>query len=361
MKNITSGEETSDEVERWKAARQYAALIGNPPRFIRATIHFLRVDREENGNELSFRARSCLLPLLRSEEFKAVLYYTAKMFFPDRLQGQKYDTPRKLAQLFKPDEFIAILSVMYLYRRMKKGCEKESFQTFVKNVYMDWLLNAAVGRAIERIGFADGLLLGAMPQLAQCLLLGVDRKGFKGYRVHVRSQQIPFDIAREQEIWKCNCLQIAVLLAQYIGLGRHYHDPFMLGLPAESLDAVKDNDDVYGARLLQVWVKALKETGEAPDMLHRGEFYPFASEMKRLIEFYNTYKNVPVEELFVEKGKKHLSPQLTPELYPEGYEPTDELQTREEENETAVATLDDLPEEIRNDFPEDIDLDEVLG
>ncbi|MCI5064240.1 hypothetical protein MRY87_00795 [bacterium] len=336
----------------WDAARRFAGLIGDPPRFIRATIHFLRRDVEENGNELSFQAQSCLLPLLRSKQFQAGLYYTAQTCFPERLHGKSLNTPRKLSTLYRPDEFIAILSVMYLYRRMRKGCEKESFQQFSKNVSHNWLLCGAIGRAIEKIGFANGLLYGALPHLAQCLFLGVDRKGFKGYRTKTRQSKLLFFLEEEEERWKCNCLQVAVLIAQCLGLGKQYHDPFMLGLPNTDLAALQNNDELYGAQLLLVWLSALKETGNAPDMPHRGEFYPFASEMEFLKGVTEKIINAPHEELFLHKSEKDLSPQLTPELFHD-----DGTKEEVDPSSSAATTLSELPEEIRNDFPEDLNLD----
>lgn len=98
-------------------------------------------------------------------------------------------------------------------------------------------------------------------------------------------------------------------------------------------------------------------------MLHRGEFYPFASEMNRLKELAKQVKTAEISDLFLTKGKKDLSPETTPELFIEGTAPELPGESLVDSKPTSVNLLDDLPDEIRKDFPEDLDLDldEVLS
>ena len=210
---------------------------------------------------------------------------------------------------------------------------------------------AAVGRAIEKIGFANGILYGTLPQIAQCLFLGVDKTSFKPYRVHLRKNNLTFDTAYEEKKWGCNCLQISVLIAQQLGLGRHYHDPVILGVGSPSLEQVSDQEKLYGARLLQVWIDALQTTSEAPEMMHRGDFYPFASEMSRLTQFALDRAEHTDERCLFDLGPEDISPEHAPELHVSQEEDSEEI-------ETDIVSLDEseIPEELLQEITDSVDI-----
>jgi hypothetical protein len=305
-----------ENTAKWTAARELVGLLRVSPRFISTAIHFLRLDVHENNNQLSHNAKGALIPLLRSKAFKAVVYYTAKKFYPEKLKDKKLYTPQSLTEIFTPAEFISLISLTYLYRRMRRGCDKELFITFMRNIHQSVILSAATGRAIEKIGFANGILYGTIIYFAQCIFLGIDKKRFTPYRVHLRRNQISFDLQYEERTWGCNSLQLAALLGQHLGLGRHYHDPIILGIGANNVKNVENSPHhVYAAKLLQVWVESLITTGEAPDMMHKGEYYPLASEMARLKNFAAETAEDMSEKFLFENGENDISPKLTPELF----------------------------------------------
>ena len=122
-----SRQESTDEhpeegdYAQWEAAREYTALLRVPPRFITAPIHFMRIDVQAKQEELSRTSYTCLAPLLRSKSFKAIVYHAARLFFPERItEHAPLDSLRKIAKLFKPDEMIALVTLTYLFRKMKK-------------------------------------------------------------------------------------------------------------------------------------------------------------------------------------------------------------------------------------------------
>ncbi|MCB0321663.1 MAG: hypothetical protein KDD60_12115, partial [Bdellovibrionales bacterium] len=308
--------------------------------------------------------------LLKSIPFQAVVYYAAKTIYPDRLEGCDFSTPRKLSKLFKPDEFIALTTLTYFFKIMKRGCKPDPFQLLMKNIGPSWVIAAAIGRALPKIGFADALLFGTLPNLAHCLFLGVNRKQFKSYRVHLRIRKIPYDLAYEEEHWGCNCLQVAVLLAQNLGLGRHYHDPIMLGLGAIDLESVTENDSLYAARLLQIWIDSLLETGEPPDMPHRGEFYPFASETDRLMVLAQEITREKDATYFFQRGRDDISETLSPELFKINTEASDLTPMMEEElmsgpalTDTEITELAEIAAEVEKEnfdpFEAETELTEV--
>ena len=349
--NSSAEQLNSDNYAQWDRARALVGQLSQPPRFITAAIHFLRLDTENNGDNLSHLARNCIIPLLRTDSFKATVYYSAKTFYPERLEGKKFETPRKLTSLYQPSEFIALTAIMYLYRRFRKECDKEAFTTFVNNVSHNWIMSGAVGRAIERIGFANALIYNVFPHLAQSFFLKDDQKKFKAYRVHLRQKNIQFDIQYEEEKWGCNCLQLGVLLAQHLGLGKHYHDPIILGVGSPSLEAAAYEPVLYGAKLIQVWIDSLNERGDAPDMPHRGEFYPYSTEMTHLIEFVKNSAQSNQELHFFQRTGEDITEDKAPELYSESSDEETEL------TEIESGLPSDIQGEILDSLAEDNILD----
>ncbi len=301
--------------ESWEQAKKYAAVIGNVSSLFSSCIRFLMKDAAAGQTTLSTASKYSLGRLLSSPSFKAPIYFAAKAFKGEELAKRSKLTPEELASLFSPDELAHLVGMLYVYRRLQRLVPEDEWNEVSKLLHIHAQLGGYVGQALPRIGLSWGLLLGTIRHLSWGLFVVADKKVFTAYRRQTRIKKVTFDIPEETRIWGCNHLQVGSLVIQQLGLGTAIPQAINLGLLAEDTPDDVVADEGYRARILWIWIEALKATGSRPDITHKGAYYPVQAAADKLEELAAPIisDGVPVE--FYQVNKEDLTATSAPHLF----------------------------------------------
>lgn len=306
--------------ESWAEARKIAGLVSNVSALFSTAIRFLRKDTEAKLPSMSQSSRYAVQRLLNSESFKAPVYYAALTFKPEAVHNAPHLTPRALAELLSPVELANMIGLLYLYRRIQKGCDPTEWSELTKLIHLHGEMGGHLGVAMKNIGLGHGLLLGTIRHLSMGLFLGMDKKAFTQYRRGMKIAKRDFDLDLERKNWGCTHLEVASILIQSLGLGGEHSKAITSGLLLTGIPDKQLDIDSYRMRIGWAWIRSLIETGAPPNITHRGDFYPLKAELERLTSTAERVINGISTHHFFAKGKEDISPSLTPKLY-EGVTP----------------------------------------
>jgi hypothetical protein len=304
--------------ESWEQAKKYAAVIGNVSSLFSSCIRFLMKDYASGQKTLSTASKYSLGRLLSSPSFKAPIYFAAKAFKGEELEAKGKITPEELAALFTPDELAHLVGMLYVYRRLQRLAPEDEWKEISKLTHTHAQLGGLVGQALPRIGLSWGLLLGTVRHLSWGLFVVADKKVFTNYRRQTKIKKLSFDIPEETRLWGCNHLQVGSLVIQQLGLGTAIPQSINLGLLNHDTPDDRVSDEGYRARILWIWIEALKATGCQPDITHKGAYYPVkaAAEKLETLAAPIISDGVPIE--FYRVNKDDLTPQSAPHLFAAG-------------------------------------------
>ncbi len=271
--------------EAWDEAKRISSLIGLAPNTFTTCVRFLRRDVDENNGQLSDVTAYCLRALLKSRNMRAALYYAVLSYRPEQLLNYKTLPAKAFQEIFSIEELACLIGVLFVFRRIKRGCPSEHFIPFAKTMHTYADIGALVGDAIPRIGLGRGLLLGTMRHLSCAMFLGVDQKNFIKYRRALRIEDRLFDIDAEIALWQCSHAHIGSFIIQLLGLGVSEASAYAQAILPTTMYENEMAADMYRAKTLLTWVDVFQRTGTAPNIVHRGEFYPTAVALSRLNEF----------------------------------------------------------------------------
>lgn len=313
--------------ESWEEARAIAALIGEVPNSFSTCIRFLRTDYEQNGGVLSRGTRFYLSRLLKSASVSAPLYFAAMTYRPEQFQSQGADTSA-IMSVFTPDELATLLSVVYLFRTIKKGCDPDEWRFIEEAIIPQTDICGIMGDVIPAIGLSNATLVGAIRLLSQALFLGVKKKEFTNYRRALKKSGALADYAEEIKTWGCTHAQVASILVQPVGLGRTLSEQLSLGLlPISQGNEPKES---VGMRVVSQWLEAILTTGKEPQIAHRVEYYPHAKDIENFLVRANSIRQVGSRYKWLTQGKESLTPETTPTMFRTPAKPSAAAVTSEE-------------------------------
>lgn len=304
-----------ESAQSWEQARKIAALIGHTPSTFFSCIRFLRNDFENHNNELSKAGRDTLYTLLRSASFKAPLYYCALTFRPQAISSLAYISPAALMTVFKPDELSVIIALLYLCRRVRKLCAAEEWQFISQLLCVHADLGGIVGRFIPTIGFANGIMAGAVRHVASALFDAIDKKEFPNYRRLMKRTGRYFDQQEEFKKWGCTHSQIASLLTQALGLGPVVGNAVGRGLSPVAASTDGSVKDALSIQMAVQWIDALHSTGKPPLVVNDARFYPLAESLEPMLTEAGRVKDNGSPHSWLLRGKSDISPETTPALF----------------------------------------------
>lgn len=309
-----SGEQ-SYSPESWEEARKIAALVGQVPSSFTSAVHFLRKDCDSSTGMLSQGSRFSMGRLLKSPIFSAPLYFGAETFFENEAAQCDHIDINTFADMFGPDGLAVAVALLYLYRRVGKGCDEEEWKYLSQNIIIESELGAHLGRAIPNIGLPLGLLIGGMRHLATGMFLQVDQKNFVAYRRLRKDKPYNFDMQWELKTWGCNHAQIAAIILQTVGLGVNMTDALLGGLNPVELPFDLLDPGALRVKLISLWIPALRGTGVQPDMTHIGKYYPLKADLEKLINQTEAIRMGGSKYRWLDRGRDDVSPEKTPRLY----------------------------------------------
>ena len=207
----------------WEIARAYADRIGHISAIFTSSIREITIADEKAYNfqeqkavrDLTVSKAAFLIRV--SPSLKAVLYFSARSLYPERLLECQPVSVEKLTKLFKPGETASIIALTYLYRAIRKLCDKQEFHVLEERMKTHMEIGTHVGATIANVDTWYGMLLGGLQYLALALLAVDNLKKFQVYRRKIEKEGQLFDLDQEQQLWSCNHLYIAAYLAQMMG------------------------------------------------------------------------------------------------------------------------------------------------
>ncbi len=310
---IELGEELGED---FQTALRLAGQIGPTPSSFSSVIRALLSEHQKNASNYSNATRSSLQRLLKGQSIQAPVYYAAHVFKTADLSASKSLSALSLANLFKADELAAVLSVTYLSRRIRSIADAEEWQYIVKHLELHANLGAFVGLASTTLGFSRGLLVGALPSIALGVFHKSEDKGFKEYRRLLKSKNISYDPSFELKKWYCSSVQIASCLMQSVGFGVEIAENFSHVL--EEAGHAKESELELKLRAAHYCIQSLATSAKVADDHQKIEALELTSEAisgleKRAGELRESCTGVR----WIETGKDDVSPEKTPQLFPE--------------------------------------------
>ncbi|RMG39398.1 MAG: hypothetical protein D6719_13415 [Candidatus Dadabacteria bacterium] len=303
--------------ESWEIAKRIVSLLGDVPSYVTTAIGFLKRDLEQNANEASGDSLFCFKRMLRGPGMKAPFYYLTLTLEPDIVEQHESLSSLDLVRYYKADELISLLSVLYLFRRISRGCDQEIWPEVANKIIIGSELGAHIGRAIPKIGMSFGLMLGGIRHLASAMFLGIDKKGFWKYSNYLRSKNIAFDLEREMRDWGCNHGQIAALLLQKLGVGATLSNAVVSAITSDLEIVDGMDDDTYRIKIAQIWLDSVLLYGKAPQMKVRGEYYPLKEALDHLLEHAESIRQAGSRHNWLNRTKDDITPEKTPLLFSE--------------------------------------------
>lgn len=301
--------------ESWEEARKVAAVIGKPPSTFGTCIRTLINDNIHNAGNPGEISTFSLYRLFKSKNLQSTLYYAIKTYRPEELQKHRPITSDSLFKIFKLDELAYLLSILYLFRTIRKDCDAEEWKQWCTPFHGLMDIGGIVGQAIPAIGFTVGILTAGLRHMGGAMFLRLDKARFTKYRRNLKTRKIYFDLDEEMNTWGCTHVQIGSLLLQSLGTGVEMPNALAHGLlPSDTPDnAIPDL--VLRTKVASTWIEALHVTGKLPDVVHRAKFYPTQEQAEFLVGIVKAVREKSSLYEWLNKNKDHVSPQNTPELF----------------------------------------------
>lgn len=247
----------------WKAASELVKPFGPVAGNFAEAIRLLVAAHCSEDSKASLAGQNHVIRLIKNETIKATYYFFSKQFKPDLLSGKRPVKEKDFLEAFAPIDHAAILTFCYLFKTLGKKIEGDEWDYVQTPLYEALAIGGRVGQSIKDIGLGLGLLTRGVRYLAFATFMRENRKGFKEYRRHLKTQDIPFDNAFEENLWQCSSTQIAGLLLERMGY------PRTVGLQlvaAGERSSVTEVDAKFGVpfRMAECLIDAYMEGHEIP-------------------------------------------------------------------------------------------------
>jgi hypothetical protein len=282
--------------ESYETARGYVGLLGEIPSSFSAAVRTLLLDHEKNPTTFSSGGKFVVTRLLKSSSIFSSASRAVQQL------GIAEDTPtspEQVVSFITPYQAAGLIGLYYVYRRIKSFASQELWSDIAPTLYTKTLLGGVAGIALPRIGTPFGLMTGILPSITFVLFEKQDPKAFKEYKRHLRLKKLEFDLAYEADTWGCTRLNIGSILIQQLGFGIESAKEFSAGLSVPLGAGSHLTGGEYRFYIAREWIYALEETGASPEITHRGEYYPSALNLSKLLKVTDDIRNDETGELFL--------------------------------------------------------------
>lgn len=314
--------------ESWEKAKKYAGVVGGMPALFSNAVRTLLTAHKAGETELTPAASFHYNRLLNSASVLSPLYYATKFFRPEELRKHPVLKPVGFTQIFTLEELAGLLALLYLFRRVRKGCDPEEWDKLQTPLNRYMAIGGHLGTAIPNLGMMNGIVFSAFRYIGLGIFLGCDKKNFVKYRRFLRTNKRFFDTEEEYRVWECTHIHIGSILIQTSGLGVDLANGFTQGLSEPDKELPPDSYG-YRTRLAMLWIETLLTTGKVPDMTHLGQYYPLRDALDAMLDRVENARQDARAYVWLTKGKDDISPDVTPELFAEP-DAAEEIQTDED-------------------------------
>ena len=316
----TEAEDGSEIAEQWRKVKRYAAPLGPFSNLFSRAVRCIRSDCEETGGgsltNLKPGTLGDLRRIFQSPTLTAMFYYALLTFHEEELKREQCLTPERITAILGCETLSSIIALAYLFRRVRHISDAESFKRIVQPMqcYVD--LGYYMGAAIPELGPSTGLITGGMRYLAFAIFMCADEKGYKNYRLHLKRNQLPFDLKFELKQWGCHHLQLGSCLLQSFGFGIADARAYMEGLAAASPRSL----DKRGLRfkVAGLWLDSLMVHGRAPETSVGDEFVVNETKIGSLELQIKEILTDGSKHNWLSRSRRDISPERTPELFGPG-------------------------------------------
>ncbi|MDC0358169.1 hypothetical protein OAO01_05075 [Oligoflexia bacterium] len=341
--------------ESWQKAKALAETVGYIPIAFTSTVRLLIIDHFGNDATIRPVTKYQVARLLRSDSFKAMLYYSSVFIHHDKLGSKKQFSVGHLIDFYRPIDLAALIGLYVLFRKCRKICNKGYWPRLVEEMTEESRISAAIGNAIPAIGTGIGFIVGTIRHLALTAFINQESMEYKAYRRTMVKKGSTFDDAIETEKWGCTSLQVSSILLSALGFGVKVADSYMVGMnPKLKVGDVAEDVLAYRVEMAKLWFDAvLLEGKHQPDTNIPGDYYPLQTAQEAL---QHTIKNTDPELVhWMERGPGDLGAVQTPELFQDQQPEETEFEVPDELSE--VFSLDELTGMEEEDF--DVLLDQI--
>jgi len=301
----------------WQAAeellRPFGAVAANFSEAIRLLVHHYEV----GSNRLPLSAENHIIRLLKNHTIKATYYYVTKEYRPEALTPGKLIDAQEFFEAYNPFEHAVLLAFCYLSRNLSRKTDKDDWAYVENPLYEALITGGIIGQGIPEIGLGFGLLCRGLRYLAFAPFLRENRRGFKEYRVHLKTKDLAYDLAYEEQMFQTNNVQIAAIILERMG----FHHTLALDFVAAAMGN-KDHTptEAYGIRfsLAEALINSYMENGEILEKTPAwtGKEMGISVEKRgAIMSKLNRAMSAKDRNEWLNKGSTSISPDLTPELF----------------------------------------------
>jgi hypothetical protein len=304
----------------WQAAeellRPFGAVAANFSEAIRLLVHHY----ELGSNRLPLAAENHIVRLLKNSTIKATYYFLTKEHRPHVLSPGKLIDAKEFFEAYSPIEHAVILAYCYLSRNLSRRTDKDDWAYVENPLYEALTTGGIIGQGIPEIGLAFGLLSRGLRYLAFAPFLRENRRGFKDYRLHLKSKDLAFDIAYEENTFQTNNIQIAAIVLERMGFN---HSMALEYVAAATRNKDHTPSQLYGIpfSMAEALLDSYMETGEILERtpVWTGREMGISVETRgTIMSKLNKAMSTKDHHEWLSKGSSSINPEQTPELFVEG-------------------------------------------
>jgi hypothetical protein len=267
---MVDGKNKREGNEAWSRAGDCVKPIGTSPSFFTRYIAALMRNKQENASGavqgLSPASVDALKWLMLSKTLRSIIFFAGRTFKAEELPIETFDNPKSLALLFRPEELAALMGVSFLYKRLKSVSSEEEWKRSRRRMIKAMDIGGQLGQHTTGIGFARGLLAGAIPQLARAVLSMTSPDAFAQYKNQTRIKNVLRDHKLAEELLGTTEAHIGALLLNSMGFGRDESQAYFDGLVQVDKASRSRKKEQTAYRVCSEWVESLLITGQAPEV-----------------------------------------------------------------------------------------------
>lgn len=303
----------------WQAAedllRPFGAVAANFSEGIRLLMHHY----ERGSSTLPLSAENHIVRLLKNETIKATYYFVTKEYRPDVFVPGKLIDAREFFAAYSPFEHAVILAYCYLSRNLGRKTDRDDWAYVENPLYEALTIGGTIGINIPEIGLGFGLLSRGLRYLAFAPFLKENRRGFKDYRIYLKSKDLPFDIGYEERTWQTNNIQIAAIVLERMGFN---HSMALEYVAAAGKNHQHTPSPLYGVpfSMAEALIDSYMETGEIPEKMPPwvGQEKSISAEVRgAIMNKLNRTMSGKQHVDWLSKDRSSITPDTTPELFVE--------------------------------------------
>ena len=275
---------------------------------------------EVGSNRLPLSAENHILRLLRNHTIKATYYYVTKEYRPEVLTPGKVIDSGEFFEAYNPFEHAVILAYCYLSRNLSRKTDKDDWAYVENPLYEALTTGGIIGQGVAEIGLGFGLLCRGLRYLAFAPFLRENRRGFKDYRIHLKSKDLAYDLEYEERMFQTNNVQIAGIILERMG----FHHTLALDFVGAAMGNKEHTpSDIYGVRfsMAEALINSYMESGEILEKTPAwtGKEMNISVEARgAIMSKLNKSMSAKSRNEWLSKGSTSISPELSPELFVEG-------------------------------------------